>query len=354
MARFFLRKAASKAGLPPGTLVQLEGPDQKPSRLSVFTYDAEAYSEEHPDSVPALQQLPSSEGRVRWINLDGVHDTQAVARLGQQWDIHPLALEDIANSGQRPKMEAYGDQLFVVAQMLRLDGPDSVVHEQVSFVLMPGVLLTFQEAPGDVFETIRERIREDQGRVRHMGADYLLYALLDAIVDHYFVVLERLFAASEELEESVLNQPVPGTLSRIHELKSQAVFLRKLCWRTRDLVSSLRRRESDLFTDETGVYLRDLHDHSIQLVDTLEVFRESVSGLMEVYLSAASNRMNEVMKVLTMIATIFIPLTFIAGIYGMNLHMPETQYWITYPIVMVIMAALAGMMVWYFKRKRWL
>jgi len=353
MARL-LKRRAPEIGLPPGTLVHIGERKTETAQLSLMEYSPETCREVRPCTVN--QCLPTAETKaVRWINLDGIHDLKLVEELGQAFGVHPLVLEDIVNTGQRPKFEDYGDYIFMVVKMLYLDPEHKeIIAEQVSLLLGRGFVLSFQEAPGDVFDIIRERIRQDQGRIRKMGSDYLAYSLMDALLDNYFVVLERFAENIEWVEDHLVERPSPGILQEVYTLKREAVFLRKCAWPLRELFSALERSGSSLVRKETALYLRDLYDHTIQVVDTVEMFRESISGMLDVYLSSASNRMNEVMKVLTIIATIFIPLTFIAGVYGMNLQIPETNWAWSYPAVWAVMLAVAGGMLYYFRKRRWL
>ena len=270
--------------------------------------------------------------------------------------MHPLVLEDILNTGQRPKLEDFDEYVFVVLKMFRYgDQVDGMGIEQISLILGPSFVISFQEEPGDVFDLVRGRIRESKGRIRKMGADYLAYALLDALVDSYFVVLERVGEKVEFLEEELVSDPRPETLQAIHNLKRDMLFLRKSVWPLREVVGALVRGEPSLFGESITVYLRDVYDHSIQVIDTIETFRDMVSGMLDIYLSSVSNRMNEVMKVLTIIATIFIPLTFITGLYGMNFkHMPELAWRWGYPMVWAVMLTVVVLMLFYFRRKKWL
>jgi magnesium transporter len=293
---------------------------------------------------------------VTWINIDGIHEIDVIERLGRHFNLHPLALEDVVNTGQRPKLEDFADYLFVVLKMLAVAEEGSeITTEQLSVVLGSNWVLSFQENVGDVFDAIRERIRSNQGRIRKMGADYLVYCLIDAIVDNYFLVLERIGERIEEIEDEVVANPAPETLQALHQLKRQMIVLRKSVWPLREVISRLERWESPLISKATDIYLRDVYDHTIQVIDAVETFRDMLSGMLDIYLSSVSNRMNEVMKVLTIIATIFIPLTLVAGLYGMNFkYMPELEWPWSYPSVLLVMLAIGVVMLFYFRRKRWL
>jgi magnesium transporter len=291
-----------------------------------------------------------------WINIDGVHQLDNIEKIGNQFKIHPLVLEDIMNTEQRPKMEDFDDYLFVALKMLHYDEQENETKtEQVSLILSTNYVISFQESEGDVFDPLRERMRNDRGRIRKMGADYLAYSIIDAIVDNYFMVLEKIGEKIEDIEDELVKNPTPEVLQTIHRLKRELIFLRKSVWPLREVISRLERWESPLINKSIDIYLRDVYDHTIQVIDSLETFRDMLSGILDIYLSSVSNRMNEVMKVLTIIATIFIPLTLIAGIYGMNFkYMPELDWFWGYPMVYAIMLAISAVMLMYFRKKKWL
>lgn len=293
---------------------------------------------------------------VTWLDIDGVHRSDILEAVAAHANLHHLVIEDIHNTYQRPKAEDYEDFLYIVLKMISWDeNLNQAQAEQVSMILGKGYVLSFKEDPGDIFDPVRVRLREGKGRIRKSGADYLAYALLDQVVDNYFLVLENLGERIESLEEELTTNPSPATLKAIHHLKRELIFLRKSVWPLREAINSLERGDSSLFQAETLVYLRDLYDHTIQVMDTIETFRDMVSGMLDIYLSSISNRMNEIMKVLTIIATIFIPLTFIAGVYGMNFaNMPELQWPWGYFAVWGVMILVAGGMIIFFKRKGWL
>jgi magnesium transporter len=293
---------------------------------------------------------------ITWLDIDGVHDASLLESVTAHANLHPLVVEDIHNTYQRPKVEDYDEYLYIVLKMISWDEVTRQAQaEQVSLILGRNHVLSFKENPGDLFDPVCIRIREGKGRIRRSGADYLAYALLDQVVDHYFLVLENLGEGIEDLEEELVTNPDASTLQNIHHLKRELIFLRKSVWPLREAISRLERGESPLFRSDTLVYLRDIYDHTIQVIDTIETFRDMVSGMLDIYLSSISNRMNEVMKVLTIIATIFIPLTFIAGIYGMNFaYMPELQWPWGYFMVWAVMVIIVIGMLIYFKRKGWL
>ncbi len=355
MPRFF-KRMSKKAGLSPGTLVHIGSKKSEKVEIRIIDYDQDHVEEKE---VKAVEECFSFKDKptVTWINVDGLHDVDVIEKIGQHFSVHPLVLEDILNTDQRPKIENFDDYLFVVLKMLQFDGSEGEIKaEQVSIILGSNFVISFQEKEGDIFDPLRERIRTGRGRIRKMGSDYLAYCLLDAVVDNYFLVLEKLGERIEDLEEELVADPQPKTLQAIHGLKREMIFLRRSVWPLREVVGQLERDESELIQETTGIYLRDVYDHTIQVIDTIETFRDMVSGMLDIYLSSISNRMNQVMKVLTVIATIFIPLTFVTGIYGMNFqHMPELKWYWVYPWAFwLVMLGAAGVMLAYFRKRKWL
>jgi magnesium transporter len=350
-----LKKTTKKAGLSPGTLIHVGEKKVDRIRIQVIDYDDMHFEERDLDGIDECLTYKDKQ-TVTWINIDGLHKVEIIEKLGNQFNIHPLVLEDILHTEQRPKMEVFDDYLFIISKMLFYDEEQHQTNtEQFSLILGPNYVLTFQENIGDVFDIIRERLRKQKGRIRKEGADYLAYALIDAIVDNYFIVLEKVDEKMEILEEELTENPGPETIQMIHHLKRELIFLRKSVWPLREVIGILEREELHLIHEKTTIFLRDVYDHTIQVIDTIETFRDMVSGMLDLYLSTISNRMNEVMKVLTIIATIFIPLTFIAGIYGMNFEfMPELKWHWSYPLVWVIMIGVGALMVFYFRKKKWL
>jgi magnesium transporter len=349
------RRVQKQVALPPGT-VAFEGVRRmERAKFSVMAYNAHELEERHDTTLEDILAAPRR-GYTTWINIDGLHETDKLQRVAEQFGLHPLVMEDIVNVNQRPKVDEYDDYFYVVVKMVRYDAVADEMHsEQVSLILGDGYVLTFQEEEGDAFDPVRERIRSAKGRVRRSGGDYLADVLLDAIVDNYFVVLERLNERIEELEEPAATDPSPQILREIHQVKRDVIYLRKHVRPIRDVASELVRVESKLIREETIPFLRDLNDHVTQVVDVVEAFRDALSSIQDLHLSSVSNRMNEVMKVLTIIATIFVPLTFVAGIYGMNFDfMPELGWRWGYPAFWVVVAVLAGGMVLFFRNKDWL
>ncbi len=346
-------------GSPPGTLVI----DEDSTIPNIFLIDFNA------DNAVGVQLATPEEctpyldsHSVSWVDVQGLGSEDVLQRLGQVFNLHPLVLEDVVNVPQRPKVEEYADQQVIIAQMVSLK-PDGkgFVSEQVSFVLGRNYVLTVQEEPEfDTFEPVRQRIHNDKGSIRKQGADYLAYALLDTVIDGFFPVLENYGERLEELEEEVIEEPNQKTLDKIHKIKRELLLLRRAIWPQRDAINSLIRDGSDLISPPIYIYLRDCYDHAVQIIDMVETYRELASNLMDVYLSSVSNRMNEVMKVLTVISTIFIPLTFIAGVYGMNFdtdlagNMPELKIPYAYVYCWIVMLAIAMSLLFYFWRRGWL
>jgi magnesium transporter len=349
------KKSSKKAGLSPGSLVHIGDKKIETIRISLMNYDPANLLEKQ---LPAIEaSFPYRDTPpVTWINVDGLHEIDVIEKIGVHFGIHPLVLEDILNTGQRTKAEEFENYIYIVLKMLVFDETvDHVTAEQVSLILGPHFLISFQEKEGDVFDFVRERIRKARGRIRKSGCDYLAYALMDAVVDHYFEILEKLGDKIELLEEQLLEEPTPRILEDIHHLKREMIFFRKQVWPLREVINSLIKDPSELIQETTHIFLRDVYDHTIQVIDTIESFRDLLSGLSDLYLSTVSNRMNEVMKFLTIIATIFIPLTFVAGIYGMNFEfMPELKWPWAYPALWLLLIMISVSMLFWLKRKKWL
>jgi magnesium transporter len=350
-----IKKSSKKAGLSPGSLVHIGDKKIETIRISLMNYDPANLLEKQ---LPAIEaSFPYRDTPpVTWINVDGLHEIDVIEKIGVHFGIHPLVLEDILNTGQRTKAEEFDNYIYIVLKMLVFDETvNHITAEQVSLILGPHFLISFQEKEGDVFNFVRERIRKARGRIRKSGCDYLAYALMDAVVDHYFVILEKLGDKIERLEEQLLEEPTPRILEDIHHLKREMIFFRKQVWPLREVINSLIKDPSELIQETTHIFLRDVYDHTIQVIDTIESFRDLLSGLSDLYLSTVSNRMNEVMKFLTIIATIFIPLTFVAGIYGMNFEfMPELKWPWAYPALWLLLIMISVSMLFWLKRKNWL
>jgi magnesium transporter len=329
-------------------------PPARPVRITVIDYDATHFQEKNVERISECFPFRDT-NTVTWINIDGQGNPKIIEDLGKCFNVHPLIIEDIFNTGQRPKMEDLEQYIYLNLKMLTyLDTTRVIRIEHISMVFGHNFLISFQEDIGDVFDPVRERIRKD-GRIRKFGPDYLAYALIDAIVDNYFVVMEKLEEQVEALEEELVASPAPDSLQKINRLKKDMIYLRKSVWPLREMINNLEQSESVLIREPTGIYLRDVYDHTIQVIDTLETFRDMVSGMIDIYLSGLSYKMNEIMKVLTLIATIFIPLTFVVGIYGMNFkNMPEIEWEFGYYAVLVVMAVMVLGMLTYYRKKKWI
>jgi magnesium transporter len=351
----FVKRLSKKRGLAPGSLVYVGEKKTESIEVTLIDYSETEFEEKKIEIIEesfAFREKPT----VTWININGLHDVALIEKIGGHYDLHPLVLEDILNTEQRPKVEDFDRYIFIVLKMIYYDEEvNGTKTEQVSFVMGANFVISFQERTGDVFDTVRERIRKAKGRIRKSGSDYLLYSLLDALIDSYFSVLEKIGDKIEIIEETVVTEPKPASLRSIHELKREMIFLRKSVWPLREVINFLGKADVSLVQESTHVYLRDIYDHTIQVIDTIETYRDMLSGMHDTYLSSISNRMNEIMKVLTIFASIFIPLTFVAGIYGMNFqYMPELGWRWGYLGAWGIMCAIGLAMMYYFKRKKWL
>jgi magnesium transporter len=349
------KKRSLKTGLPPGSLVYIGDKKAEEAKISVIEFDENRFDKR---SLSQIRECFTFKNKtsVTWIDVDLVNQVDIIEKIGECYGFHPLVLEDILNTDQRPKFEDFGDYIYVVLRILMCNGNnDGIVSEQVSIILGPNYVISFQERELDVFTVLRERLEIGKGRMRKSGADYLAYALIDTIVDNYFVVLEKLGERIEELEEQLIAAPTTAVLNAIHKLKRDMIFMRKSIWPLREVVAALERGDSALINEPTRIYLRDVYDHTIQVIDTMETFRDMLSGMLDIYLSSVNYRLNEVMKILTMIATIFIPLSFIVGVYGMNFkYMPELEWRWSYPAVMLLMLIIGLCMLVFFRKKKWI
>ncbi len=354
MSKLF-KKRSQSAGLTPGTLIHIGDKLMEKSKITIIDYSEDHLEEKTAESFAecySYQKTPT----ITWINIDGVHQTDIMEQIGESLHIHSLTLENIMNTTQRPKIEYFPNYIYIALKMIYWDeNEQEIALEHISLILADHIVLSFQEKEGDVFNPIRQRIKNKTGKIRRSGADYLIYALLDTIVDQYFAVLEKLGEKTEWIEDVLIRHPSPETLRVIHKNKRNLIFLRNAAWPLREIINQLEKDESKLIQESTQLFLRDIYDHTVQVIETLEVLRDMVSGLLDIYLSSISIKLNEIMKVLTIIATIFIPLTFVTGIYGMNFRfMPELSWKWGYPAVLFFMF-LAGMgMYLFFKKKNWL
>jgi len=350
-----LGKKQSNVGLAPGTLVHVGEKKAERIVISLWAYNSEELIEKELQTVEECLAFKDKPGMNLWVNVDGLDQIEVIEKLGSYFKIHPLTLEDVLNTGQRPKMEDYDSYIYTVLKMMLLDTEkEEILIDQVSIIIGPGYILSFQEREGDVFDPLRERLKNPNSRLRKAGVDYLAYGLIDAVIDNYFLILEHFGEKLEYLEDELVRDPNPSTLKTVQKYKRDMILLRKSVWPLRELISGLQKVESELIKETTQIYLRDLYDHTIQVIDSIEAFRDILSSMVDVYLSSISNRMNDIMKVLTIIATIFIPLTFVAGVYGMNFdYMPELRWRLGYPAVMLSMALIGIIMFLYFKKRRW-
>lgn len=349
------KKNHKKLGKSPGSVIYTGSKATKKLFIEAFDYNTEQCIDKELSHVEEVFDFKNSDS-VTWININGLNHVEDIEKLGNHYNLHPLVLEDIVSISQRPKIDEHEDYLFVVLKMLYNDADDRIISEQVSFILGKGYVLSFQESEGDVFDSVRERIRQGKGRVRTLQADYLLYILMDAIVDHYFTIIEVLGDKIEDFETDIFSGNVNQSINKdIQDLKREILKVRRAIFPLREVVSRIEKLESTLILKKTKTYYRDIYDHLIQVSENIDIYREMIWSLMDMYMTTISNKMNEVMKVLTIMASIFIPLTFIAGIYGMNFdYMPELHYRYAYPILWGVMILLFLGMLYYFKRKKWL
>lgn len=356
-----ISRVSKKHGLKPGSVVYVGKDRTEDVHINIIDYSSSDYDEKHVSATEECFPYKDS-STLTWINVDGIHDTGLVQKIGLHFGMHDLVLEDIVNSGQRPKVEDADDHIFMVLKMIYMDsGNGEIKAEQVSILFGKNWVITFQETGEDVFDLVRTRIKKTVPRVRFMTADYLAYALVDAVVDHYFIALEQLGDEIEILDDAVSENAKPEHLNKIRDLKKRLIFLRKAVWPLREVIGGIERTESKLIKKSTIPYLRDLYEHTIQVIDTVETFRDMVSGLLDLYHTGVANRMNDIMKVLTIFATIFIPLGFLAGVYGMNFdtgaspfNLPELGFRYGYPMFWTTAVLVAGGLLWFFRRKSWL
>lgn len=346
------KQKGHNVGAPPGELYYTGVVQEKKVKLTLIEYNEQDYFEkEYYDPAEMFKELRPN--HVKWINVDGIHNLELIEHIGRHFNIHPLTLEDIVHVESRPKFEDYDHYVVSIMKMLYYD--NHVRSEHLSIVLLEDTVISFQEPHGgDAFDIIRTRLRQGKGRVRKMHADYLAYALIDAVVDTYFTILEKVGEKVEQLDEEIIYDPHRRANLKLHDLKREVIFLRKQLWPAREMINNIVRNETDLIKESNDAYLRDLQDHIIRAIDTVESYRETLSGIMDMYLSSNSFKMNEAMKALTVISSIFIPVTFIVGVYGMNFkYMPEINspygYWITWAVMLVIMVGMGV----YFKRRHW-
>jgi magnesium transporter len=348
-------KRSRKTGLPPGSLVHVGLERAEKTRITVLDYDVEHVEERE---VHAVEELAPYIGKpsVTWIDVVGIHEPKVIEQIGCQFQIHPLLMEDIMNTTQRPKIDDLGKYICLILKMITFD--ETVMElriEQLSLVFSDDFVLSFQESETAIFKPLRDRIRNSLGRVRKMGTDYLAYSIMDAVVDHYFVVMEQMGEKIDSLENEVVANPKRETLRGVQRLRDEILLVRRSVWPLREVISLLERAESPLVDKSSSFFFRDVYEHTIQVMDTVDTYRDILSGMFDIYLSSISNRLNEVMKVLTIIATLFMPLTFLAGVYGMNFeHMPELKWQYGYFMLWGVMILIALAMLVYFRKRKWI
>lgn len=349
-----IKSRSKQRGLPPGSLVHIGEQKRSNTKLSLIEYNENVFNRKE-ISLNELSKLDYKRDTIKWINVDGLHQVEILAKIGETFDIHPLAMEDILNTDHRPKIEYYEEYMYISSKILFYNSKNNEFDiDQISFIMSNKYIISFSEREIDIFEPVIKRLQHGLIRTRKLTTDYLLYCLLDIIVDDYFEVLESISEAIEDAEEEMTDNTTDKTLRTITKLKRQILFIHKGVWPLRDVLSSLGRGDSSLINESTEIYIRDLYEHVVQVMDTTETLRDILSGMMDVYLSSTSNRMNEIMKVLTIISTVFMPLSFIVGVYGMNIqNMPELGWRWMYPVLWLIMISIAGTMLYYFKKKKW-
>lgn len=344
-----------KVGMPPGTLLHIGAVRCEKIKITMICYSKEDWIEQQFENIDELLKYECS-ADMTWVHISGIHRVDIIEKIGAKFALHPLVLEDIVNTNQRPKLEENEDYIYIVLKMINYDEhKDKIDFEQISMIVGRNYILSFQENDNDTFQQIRDRVKKADSRIRTKDIDYLAYTMIDYVVDHYYVVLEYLGEKIETLEDRLLLDPGPDALTDIHQLKNEMLFVRKAIWPLREVINALARGDSSLFHHDTLIYLRDVYDHIIQVFDAIEIYRDIVTGMIDIYLSSVSYKLNEVMKVLTIIATIFIPLTFIVGLYGMNFkYMPELEWKWGYPAVLLFMSIVTIFMIAYFRKKKWI
>ncbi|MBU1341717.1 MAG: magnesium/cobalt transporter CorA [Proteobacteria bacterium] len=350
-----LKKTSEKTGFSPGTLVHIGEKRIEKTRIRIMDYNPDQIREKeikHIEECFPFKDEPS----ITWINIDGLHETDLIEKIGGHFDVHPLILEDIVHAGTRPKIEEFDSFTFIVFKMLYYDeNAEDILDEQISILLGTNFVISFQEREGTVFNPLRDRIRNPKSRIRRKGADYLTYALIDTVVDNYFIILEMLEDKIEALDEDLFTSMSKETFHSINNMKRKLIALRKAVSPLRELVNAVQKKEFSLIEESNLIYFKDIYDHVVQIMETVDIYRELVSGLHDIFLTNVNNKMNEIMKTLTITATIFIPLTFIAGIYGMNFkYMPELEWEWGYVAVWAVIIGVVGTMFYYFKKKDWL
>lgn len=343
-------KRSKKAGLPPGSLIYT-GKNDIPTKITFIEYNKDVFSDKTVEGCPKF----TGKDTIKWIKINGLMDVENLKKLGRCFNLHPLVLEDILNTNQRPKVEDYNDYLYIVLKLFDVSDKDRIVTKQVSLILEKNMVISFQDDDEPLFDLIIKRINAKESPIRNNGADYLLYSIIDTVIDSYFLDLENVGDKIEYIEDNLIENTSPDVLKKIHNIKMDIITLRKTIWPLREMLSTLGSGEYSLIDESTDYYLRDIYDHSIQIFDTLESLRDRISEMLDIYLSSTSNKLNEIVRVLTVISTIFVPMTFIVGLYGMNFqHMPELNHPLGYPAVLIIISIIPISMLVYFKKKKWI
>jgi len=349
-----LEQRSQKRGQPAGTLKHIGERKMEKSKIKIIDYSSQSYIEQD-ISADGICLLDNNDSNVRWINIEGIHEVNDLEQLSKAFGLHPMVMEDILNTQQRPKIEDCGKYVYLVLKLISFHPRRKELDtEQLSIVFGEKFVISFCESETKIFESVRGWIKNGVGKIKGEGSDFLAFTLLDIIVDDYFEVLDELSEKIEAVEEEVIEKPTPETLKTIHYLKRQLLNIHKVVWPLREIVGTLERSGSNLIKVETNMYIRDLYDHMVQVMEEVETFRDILSSLLDIYLSSVSNKMNDIMKILTIISTVFIPLSFIVGVYGMNFKsMPEYDFTFAYPILWVIMISISIFMLAFFKRKKW-
>jgi magnesium transporter len=350
-----LSSAAEKSGLPPGSLVHVGEVHRHEHKISVVNYNKSTLEKHTVKSIEELLPYKTSD-TITWVIVDGLKDVSIIDAIGQHFDIHALVLEDILNTHQRPKFEEFDDYLFIVLKAIALGKEEyNVEYEQISLLVLNNFVFTFKEKPDEVFDPILTRLSNDKSQIRNLGADYLAYIIMDTIVDEYFALQDTFDELIESVEDDLLTNPSTKTLSKIQKFKRELIFLRRTVSPLRELLAAIQRSESPLLDEKTRRYFGDVYDHAIRIIEAMESYRDLIAGMLDIYLSSVSNKMNETMKVLTVFASIFIPLTFIAGVYGMNFeYMPELKWRWGYPALWIVFVGVSVFLLRFFKKKNWL
>ncbi|MGR8940842.1 MAG: magnesium/cobalt transporter CorA [Gammaproteobacteria bacterium] len=350
-----LSYASEKSGMPPGSLVHVGEVHEQPTSIELIHYNASLLEKGRVESIDEILAYVAPD-TVTWVIVNGLNDISVIEAVGRHFNIHGLILEDILNTHQRPKFEEFDTYLYIVFKAIALNNGDaSVEYEQISLLLLDNIVFTFKEKPDEILDPIINRLNNEQSQIRSQGGDYLTYMIMDTVIDEYFALQDTFDELIETVEDELLANPTGHTLATIQKIKRELIFLRRSISPLRELLAALHRSDSTLLGERTKHYFTDIYDHAIRIIEALESYRDLISGMMDIYLSSVSNKMNETMKVLTVFATIFIPLTFIAGVYGMNFdYMPELRWKWAYPALWIVFVLIAAVLLFFFKKRNWL